>query len=48
MLRGTLEPPGRWPEFVEAFTRLVERFDNGTEASRARLEAEYLLISVRR
>jgi SAM-dependent methyltransferase len=45
-MRGVLEPQGRWPEYVEAFTRLVERFDQGDGA--ARIRADYLLITVRR
>ena len=49
MLRANLEPAGRWPEFVEAFARLVERCDSGDGGeAEAQLEAEYLLITVRR
>jgi SAM-dependent methyltransferase len=44
-LRGILESQGRWPEYLEAFTRLVERFDDGVGS--ARIRAEYLLITVR-
>ena len=43
-LRGILEPQGRWPEYVEAFTRLLERFDGGDGS--ARIRADYLLITV--
>jgi SAM-dependent methyltransferase len=46
MLRGVLEPQGRWPEYLDAFTRLVARFDEGTGT--ARIRAEYLVITVRR
>ena len=44
MLRGILEPQGRWPEYVEAFTRLIERFDQGVGS--ARVGADYLLITL--
>jgi SAM-dependent methyltransferase len=47
MARGVLEPQGRWPEFLDAFTRLVERFDEGGEGE-ARIGADYLLITVQR
>jgi hypothetical protein len=45
--RAVLEPQGRWPEFVEALTDLVRRFNRGTAGS-ARLLSEYFLISVER
>jgi hypothetical protein len=45
-LRGILEPQGRWPEYLEGFTQLVERFDEGDGS--ARIRAEYLLTTVRR
>jgi len=44
-LRGVLEPQGRWPEYSEAFARLVERLDSGSGS--ARLRSEYLLTTVR-
>ena len=45
-LRGILEPQGRWPEYREGFTQLVERFDEGDGS--ARIRAEYLVTTVRR
>ena len=44
--RGALEPQGRWNEFLEAFTALVERFDAGGDG--ARIDVDYLLITVER
>ena len=45
MLRRILEPQGRWPEYVEALTRLAERLDTGTGS--ARLGSDYLLTIAR-
>ena len=47
MLRGALEPQGRWSEFTSAFTALVERFDEGGSGD-TRVRADYLLIEARR
>jgi ubiquinone/menaquinone biosynthesis C-methylase UbiE len=46
MLRGVLEPQGRWPEYAEAFAQLVERLDSGTGSTR--LSSDYLLTIARR
>jgi SAM-dependent methyltransferase len=45
--RALLEPQGRWPEFVQEFTALVERFNRASDGD-ARVEAQYLLITVER
>jgi hypothetical protein len=42
-----LEPQGRWPELLQAVADLVRRFNASTDG-RARLPAEYLLITVDR
>ena len=44
MLRGALEPQGRWPEFVAGFTQLCESCDRGG-AGGAQIHADYLLIT---
>jgi cyclopropane fatty-acyl-phospholipid synthase-like methyltransferase len=45
--RAVLEPQGRWPELLQAVADLVRRFNASTDG-RARLPAEYLLITVDR
>jgi SAM-dependent methyltransferase len=45
--RSSLEPQGRWSEFLEAFTGLVERFDVGADDG-ARIAGDYFLITVER
>jgi SAM-dependent methyltransferase len=45
--RGVLEPQGRWPEFVQAFADLVDRFNLATDGTVA-ISSEYLLITVDR
>jgi SAM-dependent methyltransferase len=42
--RRSLEPQGRWDEFLHAFTALVERFDVGDGG--ARIGVDYLLITI--
>jgi SAM-dependent methyltransferase len=42
--RRVLEPQGRWPEFVQAFTSLMQRFDKG-DTHRALIDADWLLIT---
>lgn len=44
MLRGILEPQGRWTEYADAFLQLVERLDSGTGSTR--LSSDYLLTTV--
>ena len=44
-LRGVLEPQGRWTEYSEAFTRVVERLTGGSEP--ARLSSVWLLTLAR-
>jgi SAM-dependent methyltransferase len=44
--RRLVEPQGRWPEFLEAFTDLVESFNRSSDGT-ARIAAEYLLITFR-
>ncbi len=41
--RRLLEPEGRWEEFLDAFTELVERFNLADDGS-ARVASDYLLI----
>jgi SAM-dependent methyltransferase len=43
--RTVLEPQGRWPEFVQAFTDLVRRSNVAADGT-VRIPAEYLLITV--
>ena len=45
--RRALEPQGRWPEFVQAFTSLMESFDKGGAAG-AKIAADWLLITAPR
>jgi SAM-dependent methyltransferase len=45
--RRVLEPQGRWPEFVQAFTTLIESFDKG-DAGGAKVAADWLLITAPR
>ena len=48
MARRALEPQDRWLEFQEAFTSLVERFAEDGGDGTARINADYLLITVER
>jgi SAM-dependent methyltransferase len=45
MARATLEPEGRWDDYVDAFRDLVVRFNTADDHS-AKIESEYLLILV--
>jgi SAM-dependent methyltransferase len=45
--RTILEPQGRWPEFIQALTDLVRRFNVATDGT-VRIPAEYFLITVDR
>ena len=45
--RTVLEPQGRWPEFVQAFTDLVRRFNVAADGT-VRIPSEYFLITVER
>jgi hypothetical protein len=45
--RRALEPQGRWPEFVEVFTTLVDRFD-GSDSGGAEISVDWLLITAER
>jgi SAM-dependent methyltransferase len=45
--RAVLEPQGRWPEFVQAFTDLLRRSNVAADGT-VRIPAEYLLITVDR
>jgi ubiquinone/menaquinone biosynthesis C-methylase UbiE len=47
MARRQLEPQNRWGDFLEEFTALVARFAD-TSAGSAHIDADYLLITVRR
>jgi SAM-dependent methyltransferase len=42
-----LEPQGRWPEFVQAFTDLVRSFNVAVDGT-VRISSEYFLITVER
>jgi hypothetical protein len=43
--RTMLEPQGRWPEFVQAFADIVQRFNLAADGT-ARIQGEYLQITV--
>jgi SAM-dependent methyltransferase len=45
--RTVLEPQGRWPDFVQALTDLVRRFNVAADGT-VRIPAEYFLITVDR
>ena len=45
--RTVLEPQGRWPEFVQAFTDLVRRFNVAADGT-VKIRSEYFLITVER
>jgi hypothetical protein len=45
--RTVLEPQGRWPEFVQAFTDLVRSFNVAVDGT-VRISSEYFLITVDR
>jgi SAM-dependent methyltransferase len=45
--RQVLEPEGRWQELLDAFGKLVERFNAGTDG-RVRIPASYLIITIDR
>jgi SAM-dependent methyltransferase len=47
MARRTLEPEGRWDEFLERFGALVRRFNRSGD-ERAQVESRYFLITVDR
>jgi len=45
--RTIVEPQGRWPEFVQALTDLVRRFNVAADGT-VRIPSEYFLITVDR
>jgi hypothetical protein len=47
MARRALEPQGRWPEFLEAFTSLVERCDI-SDSGDAQIVVDWLFITAER
>jgi len=47
VLRGVIEPQGRWQGFLEAFAALVGRFNRAADGS-ASIGADYLVITVDR
>ena len=45
--RAVLEPQGRWEEFIDAFRKLVDRFNLATDGT-ARVRSDYFVILIQR